>query len=864
MNKTTLWLLLLLVVVVFSQSYGVPNEECCRLSITELTFDCSHCNLTQVPMNIPANITKLLLNGNSISSIPDMTFEALSSLEYLDISYNRYLFFSKLSMHSFYGLVSLRYLDISHNCFGDIPTGIFHNLTSLHILNITSEYCGSTNPVSDYLDYAIKDLTNLEELNILGLTNATFGIGFEALTKLRILKLNDLGMSCKLDTVKKNTFYALRYSPLEVLSMISCHISLMDPYSLSMLGSLRSINLACNSPLMYNAAFQVVQGISSDQLTTVVLDHISGDFIFNVLEPTGNMTSFRNVEQLSLRGDMFAVVDPNFFTFTPVLKYIAFGCRNLFMNIRPNMNDGIIQLMNIYDEMDIDTLDLSSYGTTVGTACKRKYCSVDDTADFFIKPPEFILPPKDVNITHHNFTLPSTPSWKPTDVIFLNFPSSIKYCIADNFGAYNTFVFGGGQINTDNNILFINLSYTTFSGFNAPLLGLKQLQVLDLSSCGISSIHPDVFIHFPKLTHLWLANNQIDSSRNTLCSLFGRLSTLMYLDISNNGIKEIDPNLGKKLDNLVTLRLNDNAMKEFNINLGLCKHMKLLDLSNNLLTFLSKSLMNTLDQCEFEVNLIGNPFICSCSAIDFLEWMGKTNAHITDKDDYTCIYNNQSVLLSYVNVEVLREECRTKEMSLLITVATPLGLFTLMLTSILVGLYKRWTLRWHFYLLKRRCRYMLAKRGNNCNQLDPNFQYHAFVAHNHTEDYQWVIRTLLPQVEENWGLKLCVGQRDFMVGTAIAENIVHAIDNSRKTILVITPGFAQSEWCDFEMHMGLTRGHNNIILIYKEDTDINDMDKVLRKLIKTINYIPFEEDADGLRLFWGRLRDALVEPLEDQ
>ena len=116
-------------------------------------------------------------------------------------------------------------------------------------------------------------------------------------------------------------------------------------------------------------------------------------------------------------------------------------------------------------------------------------------------------------------------------------------------------------------------------------------------------------------------------------------------------------------------------------------------------------------------------------------------------------------------------------------------------------------------------------------------------------------------MEDEWGLKLCIGQRDFVPGTAIAENIVHAIDQSRKTILVLTPSFATSEWCNFEMNMALTRGHDSLILIYKETIELQNMSKVLRKLLAAINYIPYEVTENGQLLFWERLKDALTGPM---
>ena len=40
----------------------------------------------------------------------------------------------------------------------------------------------------------------------------------------------------------------------------------------------------------------------------------------------------------------------------------------------------------------------------------------------------------------------------------------------------------------------------------------------------------------------------------------------------------------------------------------------------------------------------------------------------------------------------------------------------------------------------------------------------AFVSYNHNDDYLWIQNDLVPRVEEGWGFKLCVGQRDFIAG----------------------------------------------------------------------------------------------------
>lgn len=67
-----------------------------------------------------------------------------------------------------------------------------------------------------------------------------------------------------------------------------------------------------------------------------------------------------------------------------------------------------------------------------------------------------------------------------------------------------------------------------------------------------------------------------------------------------------------------------------------------------------------------------------------------------------------------------------------------------------------------------------------------------------------------------------------------------------------------SEWCDFEMHMALTRGRQHLIIIYKEIVPVEDMSKTLRMLLKSVNYIEYNETEEGIQLFWNRLHDALT------
>jgi hypothetical protein len=48
------------------------------------------------------------------------------------------------------------------------------------------------------------------------------------------------------------------------------------------------------------------------------------------------------------------------------------------------------------------------------------------------------------------------------------------------------------------------------------------------------------------------------------------------------------------------------------------------------------------------------------------------------------------------------------------------------------------------------------------------------------------------------GMRLCLDRRDFDVGVPSLENIERAVDQSRHTLLVLTPAWVASEWTAFE------------------------------------------------------------------
>ncbi|XP_014665738.1 PREDICTED: uncharacterized protein LOC106807798 [Priapulus caudatus] len=135
-------------------------------------------------------------------------------------------------------------------------------------------------------------------------------------------------------------------------------------------------------------------------------------------------------------------------------------------------------------------------------------------------------------------------------------------------------------------------------------------------------------------------------------------------------------------------------------------------------------------------------------------------------------------------------------------------------------------------------------------------KYDAFISY-HNSDEDIILREFVPQLEHGeTPYKLCVHNRDFLAGEFIAENIVYAVENSRRTIVLLTASFIDSEWCRYEFqaahNQAISEKVNRIILVVFEDIPKGKLDKNLEAYIKTNTYIRYDDP-----MFWSKLRYAL-------
>ena len=135
----------------------------------------------------------------------------------------------------------------------------------------------------------------------------------------------------------------------------------------------------------------------------------------------------------------------------------------------------------------------------------------------------------------------------------------------------------------------------------------------------------------------------------------------------------------------------------------------------------------------------------------------------------------------------------------------------------------------------------------------------------HHEEYLENQNSLIQSQETTKRFRFCIHQRDFLAGGNINEEILDAIENSRKMVLVMSVPFLQSNWCNYELQMAITenvhRGFNTIIPIMLEPLEnIKDMSTSIRHIVRDKTYLewPAADNEEDRAQFWVQLRKALA------
>ncbi|XP_072232518.1 toll-like receptor 2 type-2 [Leuresthes tenuis] len=408
---------------------------------------------------------------------------------------------------------------------------------------------------------------------------------------------------------------------------------------------------------------------------------------------------------------------------------------------------------------------------------------------------------------------------------------------------------------------------------------LEELRVLNTSGNALQSLSTvsRLVAKLTKLTHLDISRNSY-SFMPSSCSW---PSTLRFLNISRAKLTTISPCLPTSLE---VLDLNNNDLSAFTLPLPALRELYLS--GNKFLRLPSGKLFPNLQTLTIQSNTLNtfghsdlrsyrrlqtlqagqNKFICSCDFVTFLrsQFKGDGDVKLTDEgDSYVC---DSPLYLQGEPVGRVRLSVFICQRVLFVSVCCGLALFVWILICFLL-----WKLH-TFWYLKMTWAWLKAKRSSKVRKskdsLEALLSFDAFVSYSE-RDAGWVENFLVPELEEpretdSQPLTLCLHKRDFIPGQWIVDNIMSAIERSRRTIFVLSENFVQSDWCRYELdfsHFWLfDAGGDAAILILLEPLAKDNVPKrfcKLRKLMSSTTYLEWPQEEERREEFWRSLRSAL-------
>ncbi|XP_071485859.1 uncharacterized protein [Diadema antillarum] len=467
-----------------------------------------------------------------------------------------------------------------------------------------------------------------------------------------------------------------------------------------------------------------------------------------------------------------------------------------------------------------------------------------------------------------------------------------------------------GLLNSSKNLTVVDLGYNLIP--SVPLAAIKDLSNLQKLILMKNSIKSFDFQSVSK----WRRISDVNLSRNDITSIskhaFSPLqnNSMHALDLRNNKITEVTPGVFSDLTIVHFIYLDANNINKFEVlafmgNLKIKKlsligtslkeiiplnkstcdgvdipHILNIELSNNGIfdipqyAFAGFNHTLSLKIRQNRLTMISNTSFCGLHSLEILDISGNQISslplaafHCNENLLQLNISHNQILRLhpgSFVQLSKIQQLDLSynmlsswKYLSINVTLIVSVSLALIMVGYVaIVVYYRRWWVRYHLYLLK------LAIFG-----------YKDLEGKQHIEDYRdqlnvmfsdgdedWVNNVMRPAMEEKFPQfeSILWGDDYLEIGLYLVDAIHHALENSFKTVLVISNQSVEETWFMTKLRMALEHINDTkldkVVLIFKENVEENHLPYLVRLFLSANRpYLKWEEDEYGQNLFWAKL-----------
>ena len=867
----------------------------CKL-FDKTSFDCCCRDLTAIPF-LPFNITSIDLSRNKIVTIlktslstrefllevdlrfnqlrviNGSTFQDLGQLRKLDLSVSS---IERLKQTAFVGLYRLERLLMRRNYLQKLPENIFRDLTNLHTLDL------SFNHLKEVPNQALVPLNSLRKLDFFNnfFVTYSFGKGFKNLTKLSYLSV----VSTKYPKQRhvhlgNDTFQNLAESQLRELKVFSTYNfsitveeGLFEPFSnLTRLRTGFHWQNAVDSVQSNLRYFRIFLAPPNFKITRTTLQFMSKFYsslehlVLSFLKITGIYgPAFTNFKNLCIL-DVSRVY---------TMQYISDDAFNGLTNLEElylsdnQINKLPVETFKVFRHGKLKLLDLSNNCLAVITRVDA-FSSLSSLTHLDLTN----NPMRSIDRWIHALT-----NLKELKVSFMKTPyyvvlyrwtkpllslQHLDFSLMDlreMFRQDTTFCVSKLAPNLESLSFAHTLLYST-----SVINDLFLLKHLDVSASFVKVVNFERewgnSVNLTNLQVLKLRSNKIISVEEMNLDI--TTPFLTDLDLSDNSIQTFPEPALKLLQNIRYLNLTENQLLTLNGLLDL-PVVQRLDISRNLICELPFTFLDNLRSNLRILDASGNPFSCTCAIEPYQKWFrSNVDVILVPGSQYKCKTPDR---LQEESIMEINLDCKSH--------AVVFGIVSILcgiLTIIFVLLVVKY--RWHkkyrlflLYVMRKRKHYPVQNEegGVNLNRV----RYDAFIsyAHENDRDLTWVLNDLRKNMEEGAEpFRLCIGHaRDFLPGTPLLEAITDAIHNSRKTIIVLSPSYLDSEWCYYETQHAwlrlLNEGKDVIILVLLDPIPDAKMTMWLRQFLCKKGYLLWPPDRAGQKLFFRCLRELMKMP----
>ena len=335
-----------------------------------------------------------------------------------------------------------------------------------------------------------------------------------------------------------------------------------------------------------------------------------------------------------------------------------------------------------------------------------------------------------------------------------------------------------------------------------------QIYYLNISNCGLSYISSHMFQPPTVILTADFSNNNLGAeiSKDINGTSLAQLNVVhgKVINLSSNNIRQVPKQFFSRATSLEQILLRDNNIDVWQTSISNMPNLTLLDLSFNQIPFLETGVCDEMDKMaargSLTLDLGENPLVCDCYSREFTRWLYNTNVVIRKMDNYTCLMLGEVVSLRNISGVIQKLDIRCHGKTWVVVAGVSCALLVILMVVSVVIYRHRWDVRY--------CCLKFTRQRQQYEVLtdERHFQFDAFVAY-HQDELKWIQRQLIPNLERRPdALNLCIHHRNWLPGPTIEENISFSVENSRKTLVLLTESFRKSGWCEFEVEMARVRG----------------------------------------------------------